>query len=72
MHLQEEQLELTVSDDGKGFTPQEEPGGGMGLLNLQYRARAIRARLTLDSQPGKGTVMRCIIPLSKANWHSAE
>lgn len=72
VHLQEEQLELTVSDDGKGFTPQAEPGGGMGLLNLQYRARAIRARLTLDSQPGKGTVMRCLIPLSKANWHSAD
>lgn len=72
VHLLEEHLELTVSDDGKGFHPKNEPGGGMGLLNLQYRARAIRARLTMDSQPGQGTVMRCLIPLSKANRNSAD
>ncbi len=62
IHAQpDEPFELSISDNGIGMTIDPENHRGMGLLNLQYRARAIGAKLALESTPGAGTVVRCTL-----------
>jgi signal transduction histidine kinase len=57
-------LRLTVADDGKGM--DSPPGGtrGMGLNSMKYRARVLGGELTIDSNPGEGTIVSCDIPNS--------
>ena len=51
---------LEVSDDGKGF-----PVGGAtridayGMLGMRERADAVGASLEVESEPGRGTIIRC-------------
>ncbi|MES2569341.1 MAG: ATP-binding protein, partial [Verrucomicrobiota bacterium] len=66
LEIQNEQLLLSVSDNGRGFLQETEGSGGMGLLNLQYRARAIGGKLTLESLPGKGVLIQCSVPCEHA------
>ncbi len=58
--------ECVVSDDGKGFDPnQPQRHYHFGLFSMHERARTINAALTIDSQPGRGTTVR--LRLSKAS-----
>lgn len=58
--------ECVVSDDGKGFDPdQPQRNNHFGLFSMHERARTINAALTIDSQPGRGTTVR--LRLSKAS-----
>jgi signal transduction histidine kinase len=56
--------DLTITDDGKGFDypPSGEKGEGLGLDNIQSRARVLQGRLTIDSGPGKGTMVNLSVP----------
>ncbi len=60
----DEPFELSITDNGIGITIDPENHRGMGLMNLQYRARAIGAELALESTPGAGTVVRCTFAAS--------
>jgi signal transduction histidine kinase len=56
----EEEVTLTIKDDGAGFTVSESPGGGgMGLLIMKYRAKMIGASLDIRPGYGGGTVVIC-------------
>ncbi len=62
-------LTLRISDDGVGFVPPEEPSelvnsGGLGLMGIYERARLFGGRATIESAPGRGTVVTVTIPLS--------
>jgi signal transduction histidine kinase len=46
---------LSISDDGRGFDPALVPRNRLGLGNMQERAQAIGAALTVESHPGHGT-----------------
>lgn len=56
-----DQLSLTVTDDGVGFVPDEQPSGG--TRHLQDRAHALGGRFELRSVPGTGTVVTAVLPL---------
>lgn len=49
----------TVRDDGLGGA---DPAGGTGLRGLQDRVAALDGRLTVESPPGGGTIVRAEIP----------
>jgi PAS domain S-box-containing protein len=49
------QLELLVTDDGKGFDPGQRDPNRLGLRIMHERAAGVGARLTIESQPGQGT-----------------
>lgn len=50
------QVELEVVDDGMGFDPATAGnGGGMGLVNMQERAKELGGTLRVVSAPGEGT-----------------
>lgn len=62
---------LTVSDDGRGFSPEAmtrdaEPGTGLGLRNMQQRVEAEGGVLTVKSAPDAGTVIRAELPVGGA------
>ncbi|HEV7663432.1 MAG TPA: GAF domain-containing sensor histidine kinase [Chloroflexota bacterium] len=46
---------LHLSDNGRGFDPRSTPSGRLGLGIMNERARAIGARLRIQSRPGAGT-----------------
>jgi signal transduction histidine kinase len=50
-----DQVELQVTDNGKGFDMAQVPANRLGLGIIQERAQAIGAHLEIESQPGKGT-----------------
>ncbi len=60
-----EAVELIVGDDGIGFEPQDSfsTTGHYGLIGMRERARLAGGTLSIDSTPGKGTMVRLLIPL---------
>ncbi len=57
---------LTISDDGKGFIPDEaisKTGGGLGLHNIGKRARLYGGTVNVESTLGKGTCVTIKVPL---------
>ncbi|MEU6741990.1 sensor histidine kinase [Streptosporangium sandarakinum] len=52
-------LLVEVGDDGAGGA---DPARGSGLAGLADRAEANGGRLTIDSPPGEGTVLRVVLP----------
>lgn len=59
----EDEVQIDISDNGKGFTPPRSPaelapGGHFGLLGLYERAEMIGATLQIHSRPGEGAVVR--------------
>jgi signal transduction histidine kinase len=58
IHSTPHQLELTVTDDGRGFFPSKVGLGGMGLENMRVRARQLGGELTIESEPAQGTCVR--------------
>ena len=63
---------LSVSDDGKGFSPEECGVHGMGLHSMQYRASLIGGALAIDSAQGRGTTVVCTVPLEIADRNNNE
>jgi signal transduction histidine kinase len=54
-------LRFEVRDDGPGFTLADH---GRGLRNMRDRIEAIGGNFTLDSEPGRGTRVVGVVPLS--------
>ena len=54
-------VELTVSDDGRGFA-FDESEGGLGIGGMRERALLIGGELTIESRPGHGTTVRLTVP----------
>lgn len=65
LHYQSRYLVLEVWDDGKGYSPQEPSGGGIGLQSLMGRLRVLNARWENLSAVGKGAHYRFEIPLPR-------
>lgn len=54
------ELELEISDDGRG--PGAQNSGGLGLQTMRFRAAALRGRLSIHAAKQGGTVLRCTCP----------
>ena len=58
---------LAIRDDGAGFHPVAlEPGSGLGILAMRERLRTVNGSLSIRSQPGGGTRIVALAPLSPA------
>jgi signal transduction histidine kinase len=72
LRLLNDAVELTVTDDGRGFDPAAErpvgpDGRGRGLPNLRQRLLQLGGRLELDSAPGQGTTVRVLVPAAASD-----
>jgi len=57
-------IDLTVKDSGAGFHPHEAMRGpGLGLTSMKERLKVIGGQLSIDSQPGRGTMIHAVAPL---------
>ncbi len=57
----QDEVELEVADDGRGFA-FEESERGLGIAGMRERALLIGAVLTIESRPERGTTVRLRIP----------
>ena len=57
-----EQFELSVIDNGIGFTSSEHTGDGLGLRSIHERMRLIRGQVRVESRPGDGTRLLVQVP----------
>jgi signal transduction histidine kinase len=67
-------LQVTVSDNGKGFDVAATEGngdGGFGLRSMRQRAGLLSASLEILSIPGQGTRIQLDVPVSNAHPDSA-
>ena len=55
-------ITLSITDDGKGFE-ERSTRSGMGIHNMRYRAHAVGGTLAISARPGRGTVVKCTVPL---------
>ncbi len=54
---------LSVSDQGRGFDPQElKETSGFGLLSLRERTELLGGRMKIESAAGKGSKFRIVVP----------
>jgi two-component system sensor histidine kinase DegS len=59
------EVELAITDDGRGFTPDGSPsavGRGEGLPGMRERARMLGGELRVESAPGEGTRVSVAAP----------
>ena len=61
-----------IRDNGCGFSMNDiepidhiQPRPGIGLLSMQERVASLNGTMTVRSEPGKGTVLRIMIPMSE-------
>jgi signal transduction histidine kinase len=60
---------MTIQDDGVGFDVQQKKdsgsgSSGLGLKSMRNRAKMIGADLSIQSEPGKGTIMSVSVPFN--------
>jgi signal transduction histidine kinase len=53
---------LEIRDDGCGFDPDAVYAGHLGLTTMRSRAGEMGARISIDSAPGRGTLVRIQLP----------
>jgi signal transduction histidine kinase len=56
------QVHMEIKDNGIGFDPTVVKPASLGLRIMRERAEAIHARLEVESQPGRGTII-------SLDWH---
>ncbi|MGY4688906.1 sensor histidine kinase [Salibacterium sp. K-3] len=50
-------VSIVIKDDGIGFDPSVSSEDSFGLMGMRERINALNGELTIDSAPGKGTVV---------------
>jgi signal transduction histidine kinase len=56
-------IELSITDDGKGFDPGKAGKKGLGLSNITSRADLFGGKVTIQSAPGQGCKLRVQVPI---------
>ncbi|MFY1632999.1 sensor histidine kinase [Solwaraspora sp. WMMB335] len=59
-------VHAVVSDDGRGFDPDDPDRTGGGLPSMRERALLLRGRLTVVSKPDTGTRVEVRVPLAES------
>ncbi|MCS7010126.1 MAG: GAF domain-containing sensor histidine kinase [Anaerolineales bacterium] len=68
--FQKDILRLEIQDDGVGFDVEAvnrayDQRGSLGMVNLRERTELINGLLQIQSAPGKGTLVRVLIPMTE-------
>jgi len=71
MHCEDAELKIDVEDNGRGLPGEPaQPGAGQdGLANIRSRVERLGGRFAVESEPGRGTRLRLVLPL-KGRPHS--
>lgn len=76
LYMEAQSVVLLVSDNGIGMDlgRVSKEAGGLGLIGLRERAEHVEGRLTIDSEPDRGTTVGVVWPLcvDTATWDEAD
>ena len=65
----EGEIQLTVSDLGVGFDPQDAINRhGLGLISMRERLQLVSGEISIKSQPGGGTTIHARVPFRKTDF----
>ena len=59
-------VELTIEDDGRGFT-FDQASRGLGMGGMRERALLVGGDLRIESRPGVGTRVRLLVPIENVD-----
>jgi signal transduction histidine kinase len=62
IELRDNQLEMTITDDGKGL-PAKYRHDSHGLANMRLRAESMKGKLSIEPVNGKGTRISLLLPI---------
>src|SRR5205085_987033 len=69
LHYGEDAVRMRVSDDGRGFDPNEiaaNDGEHYGVVGMQERTNQAGGHLSITTHPGGGTAVEVVIPVASA------
>lgn len=66
LDISDDELVMSVGDDGCGFDPEAQSGDRLGLTIMAERAEALGADFEVRSDPGRGCVTRVALPRAGA------
>ena len=58
-------VRLRVADDGKGFDADAVDASHIGLAGMRARAERLRGSLSVETAPGRGTVIELTVPVEE-------
>ncbi len=61
----ESMIETSISDNGRGFDPTSR-SSGFGLIGMRERAEILGGRLEVTSSSARGTSVRAVLPVERA------
>ncbi|WP_280769582.1 sensor histidine kinase [Salipaludibacillus daqingensis] len=64
LELTAERVTAVIKDDGKGFDVLDKKEGSFGLVGMKERINMLDGKLSIDSKPGKGTLIMVQIPIT--------
>jgi signal transduction histidine kinase/ligand-binding sensor domain-containing protein len=67
LHYGDDALRLRVSDNGRGFNPDdiaEHPDDHYGLVGMQERTHQAGGKLSITTHPGGGTAVEVVVPVT--------
>lgn len=64
LSIEEDQLTLTIQDNGVGIGEEKSSSNGIGLAGLRERITIAGGTLTVSSTPKRGTILSAQLPLS--------
>jgi len=72
LRMNDKSLSLTIQDDGVGFDPSAIPSGHYGILGIKERVRLVNGSFEIQSDNGKGTMLKIEIPIRAERSASAD
>ena len=57
------EVRIEVQDWGIGFDPESVDKGHFGLEGIRQRVRLLGGRLSIESKPGRGTLLQVVAPI---------
>lgn len=63
LRMKDKSLSLTIQDDGQGFDATAIPAGHYGILGIKERVRLVNGSFDIQSEKGKGALLKVEIPL---------
>ena len=62
LSISKELVTVVIKDDGKGFDTSIQKEGSFGLVGMRERIELLEGSMTIDSQPGAGTLVLIQVP----------
>src|SRR6185295_272395 len=66
LNADKSKIEMSIEDNGKGISNENQNGFGNGLKNMRKRAESISAQFNIESVNDSGTSIHVMIPLGKS------